>query len=117
MTYQGELFNTTEYNITVSVNTVVYPLTKSSSVCLSYLEEDNNYTVLIKAINGAGEGASAIIIVQTLSSGMFSDIHSINRRIPKYNTVQTKNDLFQPEIEPNSPGNCQFSALLRTLKS
>ena len=70
MTYQGELFNTTEYNTTVSVNTVVYPLTESSSVCLSDLEEYNNYTVLIRANNGAGEGDSAIITVRTLEAGM-----------------------------------------------
>ena len=84
VTYQGELLpdksvctigstNTTEYNITVSVNTVVYPLTESSSVCISDLEEYNNYTVLIRANNGAGasEGNVAVITVQTLSSGMF----------------------------------------------
>ena len=71
VTYQGELFNTTEYNITVSVNTVVYPLTESSSVCISDLEEYNNYTVLIRANNGASEGNVAVITVQTLSSGMF----------------------------------------------
>ena len=29
----------------------------------------------------------------------------INRRIPKCNTLlQTENDLFKPEIQPNSPG-------------
>ena len=27
-----------------------------------------------------------------------------------------ENDLFEPEIQPNSPKNCQFPALLRTLK-
>ena len=56
VTYQGELFNTTEYNTTVSVSSVVYPLTESSIVCLSDLEEYNNYNVSIRAINGAGEG-------------------------------------------------------------
>ena len=69
VTYQGELFNTTEYNTTVSVNTVVYPLTESSSVCISDLEEYNNYTVLIRANNGAGEGAAAVITVKTLGAG------------------------------------------------
>ena len=69
MTYQGELFNTTEYNITISVNTGVYPLIESSSVCISDLEEYNNYTVLIRANNGAGKGAAAIITVTTLEAG------------------------------------------------
>ena len=69
LTYQGELFNTTIYNISVSVNTLVYPLTESSSVCISDLEEYNNYTVLIRANNGAGEGSAAMIIVQTLEAG------------------------------------------------
>ena len=76
MTYQGELFNTTEYNITVSISTVVYPLTKSSNVCISELEEYNNYTVLIRANNGAGEGVAAVFTVRTLSSGMFLGIYS-----------------------------------------
>ena len=76
MTYQGELFNTTEYNITVSISTAVYPLTKSSNVCISELEEYNNYTVLIRANNGAGEGAAAVFTVRTLSSGMFLGIYS-----------------------------------------
>ena len=71
VTYQGELFNTTEYNTTVSVSPVVYPLTESSSVCISDLEEYNNYTVLIRANNGAGEGAAAMIIVKTAEAGLF----------------------------------------------
>ena len=70
VTYQGELFNTTEYNTTVSANTVVYPLTESSSVCISNLEEYNNYTVLIRAVNGAGEGAAAMFTVETLEAGL-----------------------------------------------
>ena len=70
VTYVGELFNTTEYNTTVSVNTTVYPLTESSSVCISNLEEYNNYTVMIRAVNGAGEGAAATIIVRTLEAGL-----------------------------------------------
>ena len=72
MTYQGELFNTTEYNTIVSVNTVVYPLTESSSVCISDLEEYNNYTVLIRANNGAGEGVAAMLTVRSLETGMSS---------------------------------------------
>ena len=70
VTYQGELFNTTEYNITVPVNTEAYPLTESSSVCISDLVEYNNYTVLIRANNGAGKGIAAKISVQTLEAGM-----------------------------------------------
>ena len=77
MTYQGELFNTTEYNTTVSVSPVVYPLTESSSVCISDLEEYNNYTVLIRANNGAGEGAAAIITVRTLEAGMSNCNYSL----------------------------------------
>ena len=78
MTYQGELFNTTEYNITVSVNTVVYPLTKSSSVCITGLEEYANYTVSIRADNGAGKGDSAMITVRTLDAGLPNFFENIN---------------------------------------
>ena len=70
VTYRGKLFNTTEYNTTVSVNTVVYPLTESSSVCISNLEEYDNYTVMIRAVNGAGEGDAAMITVETLEAGL-----------------------------------------------
>ena len=35
------------------------------------------------------------------------------RRMPKYNTVlQSESDLFEPEIEPDSAGNCEFLALI-----
>ena len=38
--------------------------------------------------------------------------------MPECNTVlQSENDLFEPEIQPNSPGNCEFLALIRTIKS
>ena len=76
VTYQGELFNTTEYNTNVSVSSVVYPLTESSIVCLSDLEEYNNYNVSIRAINGAGEGTAATITVQTLEAGLYTYITS-----------------------------------------
>ena len=35
----------------------------------------------------------------------------------KCNTVlQSESDLFEPEIQPNSPGNCEFLALIPTIK-
>ena len=38
--------------------------------------------------------------------------------MPKCNTVlQSENDLFEPEIQPNSPENWEFLALIRTIKS
>ena len=38
--------------------------------------------------------------------------------MPKCNTVlQNESDLFEPEIQPSSPGNCEFLALIRTIKS
>ena len=41
-----------------------------------------------------------------------------NRRMPKSNTVlQSEYALFQLEIQPNSPRNCVFLALIRTVKS
>ena len=61
---------TTQVNTTVSVSSVVYPLTESSSVCIYNLEEYDNYTVMIRAVNGAGEGAAATITVRTLETGM-----------------------------------------------
>ena len=70
VTYVGNLFDTTEVSTTVSVSSVVYPLTESSSVCISNLEEYNNYTVLIRAVNGAGEGTAATITVETLEEGL-----------------------------------------------
>ena len=37
--------------------------------------------------------------------------------MPKCNTVlYTASDLYEPEIELNSPGNCNFRPFLRTLK-
>ena len=71
MTYAGDVFDATEVNTTVSVSSVVYPLTESSSVCISNLEEYDNYTVLIRAVNGAaGEGTAANITVETLEAGL-----------------------------------------------
>ena len=69
VTYAGNLFNTTQYTSTVSVSSV-YPLTESSSVCISNLEEYNNYTVSIRAVNGAGEGTAANITVETSEAGL-----------------------------------------------
>ena len=41
------------------------------------------------------------------------NFHSLNRRMPKCNTVlQSENDLFEPEIQPNSHENCEFFALI-----
>ena len=38
--------------------------------------------------------------------------------MPKCNIVlQSENDLFQPKIQPNSHGNCEFLPLFRTIKS
>ena len=38
--------------------------------------------------------------------------------MPKCNTVlRSENNLFEPEIQPNSPGNCEFLALISTIKS
>ena len=38
--------------------------------------------------------------------------------MPKCNSVlQSESDLFEPDIEPNSPGNCEFLAFIRTIKS
>ena len=57
-------------NVSVSV-VVAYPLTASSSVCINGLEEFNNYTVSVRAINGAGEGAAITRVVRTLTSGLY----------------------------------------------
>ena len=38
--------------------------------------------------------------------------------MPKCNTVlQSESDLFESEIQPHSPGNCEFLALFRTILS
>ena len=70
VSYQGELFNTTQVNVSVSVGVVTYPLTASSSVCINGLEEFNNYTVAVRAVNGAGEGAAVSQVFRTLSAGL-----------------------------------------------
>ena len=72
VSYQGELFNTTQVNVSVSVGVVTYPLTASSSMCINGLEEFNNYTVAVRAINGAGEGAAITQVVRTLAAGLYS---------------------------------------------
>ena len=71
VSYQGELFNTTQVNVSVSVGVVTYPLTASSSVCINGLEEFTNYTVAVRAVNGAGEGAAVTQVVRTLAAGWF----------------------------------------------
>ena len=48
-----------------------YPLTASSSLCINGLEEFNNYTVSVRAINGAGEGAAITRVLTTLESGLY----------------------------------------------
>ena len=75
VSYQGELFNTTQVNVSVSV-AVTYPLTASSSLCINGLEEFNNYTVSVRAINGAGEGAAITEVFRTLESGL---LYSLNK--------------------------------------
>ena len=71
MSYQGELFNTTQVNVSVSV-VDTYPLTASSSVCINGLEEFNNYAVAVRAVNGAGEGAAITNVFRTLESGLYN---------------------------------------------
>ena len=55
----------------MSVSVVVtYPLTASSSLCINELEEFNNYTVSVRAINGAGEGAAITRVFRTSVLGL-----------------------------------------------
>ncbi len=78
MSYQGELFNTTQVNVSVSV-VVTYPLTASSSVCINGLEEFNNYTVSVRANNGAGEGAAITNVFRTLIIGLYNFLFNTMR--------------------------------------
>ena len=56
----------------MSVSVVVtYPLTASINLCINQLEEFNNYTVSVRAINGAGEGAAITRVFRTLESGLY----------------------------------------------
>ena len=48
-----------------------YPLTASSSVCINELEEFNNYTVAVRAVNEAGEGVDITDVFRTLESGLY----------------------------------------------
>ena len=71
------------------------------------IPRDNNITFAI-----------SLYAMYQISSVIVSLIDNYIRRMPKCNTVlQTENDIFGPLIKPNSPGNCQFSALILTLKS
>ena len=106
VTYQGDLFNTTEYNTTVSVNTVVYPLIESSSVCISNLEEYNNYTVLIRAVNGAGEGAAAMIAVETLEAGSYKNLTSVNSTLCKFKFIY-----LAPTASPQSVSGLNITSI------
>ena len=69
VSYRGELFNTIQVNVSVSV-VVTYPLTASSSLCINELEEFNNYMVSVRAINGAGEGAAITRVFRTSVLGL-----------------------------------------------
>ena len=79
VSYQGELFNTTQVNVSVSVGVVTYPLTASSSVCINGLEEFNNYTVAVRAINRAGGGVAITQVIRTLTAGLLYYVEDVSR--------------------------------------
>ena len=94
VSYQGELFNTTQVNVSVSVGVVTYPLTASSSMCINGLEEFNNYTVAVRAINGAGEGAAITQVVRTLAAGLYS----LNIQFTYFNIATTMDYLLSHQF-------------------
>ena len=65
--------------MSVSVGVVTYPLTASSSVCINGLEEFNNYTVAVRAVNEAGEGVAITQVVRTLTAGLLYYVEDVSR--------------------------------------
>ena len=57
VTYTGQTFDTVTQSVIVNVTNAVYPSTlETFSVNLTGLQEYNNYTIRVSAINGIGAG-------------------------------------------------------------
>ena len=69
--YTGMLFDTTQQGTEVQVPLTVqrYPLSNSSGVTITGLQEYNNVTISVSAVNGAGQGTAADIVVLTDIAG------------------------------------------------
>ena len=64
ITYTGETFDTTAVTTQLTVSSVVHPLSGIFCVNLTGLQEFNNYTITVVAINGAGAGTASLAITQ-----------------------------------------------------
>ena len=71
VSYTGDPFDTPIQSQSFAVS-LSYPATACVNVTLTGLEEFNNYTVSVKAVNSAGSGdSSAGVITQTDAAGSY----------------------------------------------
>ena len=69
VSYTGDPFDTLIQSQSFSVS-LSYPATACVNVTLTGLEEFNNYTVSVQAVNSAGSGvSSAVVVAQTDAAG------------------------------------------------
>ena len=71
VSYTGDPFDTLIQSQSFAVS-LSYPATACVNVTLTGLEEFNNYTVFVQAINSAGSGVSSVgVIAQTDATGSY----------------------------------------------
>ena len=68
--YTGNPFDAQTKNLTIPISPAVYPLSTMFCANLTNLQEYNNYTVSIEAVNANGDGPASVgTVEQTDSSG------------------------------------------------
>ena len=71
ISYTGEIFDTVTQFVTVPITNPIYPAVAQVSFDLTGLQEYNNYTIRISAINGIGSSEFTAGVIQiTNESGM-----------------------------------------------
>ena len=71
VTYTGDPFDTNSPDISVSIS-LSYPSTTCTNTTLTGLEEFNNYTVTVRAVNAIGSSVPSIgVIAQTNAAGSY----------------------------------------------
>ena len=80
VTYTGQTFDTVTQFVIVNVTNAVYPSTlETFSVNLTGLDEYNNYTIRVSAINGIGAGPFSDGIIQiTNISGLLIELDNLS---------------------------------------
>ena len=62
--YTGDPFQTQTQTVDVPISPVVYPLSAMLCVILTNLEEYNNYTITVEAVNSIGDGPESDGVIQ-----------------------------------------------------